>query len=409
MAAIILVTHGTPGDVQPFLAIGRGLRKRGHEVTLITHGPYAGAADTAGLSFVPIDKAAEYERQQRGNGDLLAELGGYDPAHILGFYEKNGLFRRVQRETEVILGSARGGEVVVLAHHTTGVSALLARELAAIPCAWIAVTPMQIMALPVTVALYQDVLAARMNTARGALGLPAIDDWAGWFSSVDARVGLWPEWFDCLGTRALPGTELAGFAPDDESEGGALPDGLGDVLRQRPILIGGTTGHIPRAGYYEAAIEGALGHGVPVVVMASDPALVPTALRAQVHWFPWLPYRDVMPHVSCAVHHGGIGTIARAVAAGVPQVILAFGFDRPDNAARLARGGLATRLPAALWTARHVHDAIRHERGRTISRPGPASGNATTTVCAFAERLLTQRAADRLSPACRGGTARWSA
>jgi rhamnosyltransferase subunit B len=39
----------------------------------------------------------------------------------------------------------------------------------------------------------------------------------------------------------------------------------------------------------------------------------------------------------------------RALRSGTPQVILAHGADRPDNAARLARHGLARWLPEERW------------------------------------------------------------
>jgi hypothetical protein len=73
-----------------------------------------------------------------------------------------------------------------------------------------------------------------------------------------------------------------------------------------------------------------------------------------VTWFPRLPFRAVLPHVAAVVHHGGIGTLTEALAAGTPQVILAHGADRPDNAERLARRGLASWLPAARWTPQEV-------------------------------------------------------
>lgn len=41
------------------------------------------------------------------------------------------------------------------------------------------------------------------------------------------------------------------------------------------------------------------------------------------------------------VHHGGIGTLAEALAAGIPQLIRPTAHDQPDNAARLERLGVA--------------------------------------------------------------------
>ena len=40
------------------------------------------------------------------------------------------------------------------------------------------------------------------------------------------------------------------------------------------------------------------------------------------------------------VHHGGIGTSARCLRAGVPQLIAPWGVDQWDNSMRLVRGGI---------------------------------------------------------------------
>ncbi|GFJ94413.1 hypothetical protein Prum_080550 [Phytohabitans rumicis] len=90
-----------------------------------------------------------------------------------------------------------------------------------------------------------------------------------------------------------------------------------------------------------------------------------------MHWQPALPFRTLMPRVAAVVHHGGVLTCARAIASGVPQVVLAHGTDRPDNAARLRRLGLAEWLPAARWTA----DATTALLTRVLDDPGYAARN----------------------------------
>src|SRR5262249_49186876 len=61
MANILLMPVGSHGDVHPFVAVGRALQARGHEVTLITSGYFENLARKAGLPFVPIGTAAEFQ------------------------------------------------------------------------------------------------------------------------------------------------------------------------------------------------------------------------------------------------------------------------------------------------------------------------------------------------------------
>ena len=54
-----------------------------------------------------------------------------------------------------------------------------------------------------------------------------------------------------------------------------------------------------------------------------------------------MPFSSVFPLCAAVVHHGGIGTCAQALAAGVPQLTMPLAFDQPDNATRLSRLGVA--------------------------------------------------------------------
>jgi hypothetical protein len=46
MGHIIIVTHGTAGDILPLCGLASGLHERGHEVVMLTHSPYWALADT---------------------------------------------------------------------------------------------------------------------------------------------------------------------------------------------------------------------------------------------------------------------------------------------------------------------------------------------------------------------------
>jgi len=54
VARILLTTFGSLGDLHPYLAIGIALRRRGHDVTVATHGDYRDRTLAAGLAFAPV-------------------------------------------------------------------------------------------------------------------------------------------------------------------------------------------------------------------------------------------------------------------------------------------------------------------------------------------------------------------
>jgi UDP:flavonoid glycosyltransferase YjiC (YdhE family) len=65
-----------------------------------------------------------------------------------------------------------------------------------------------------------------------------------------------------------------------------------------------------------------------------------------------------MPLMAVVLHHGGRGTLSCALASGIPQVILAWGADRPENARRAEAVGVAKSLPRASWRADAVAEAM---------------------------------------------------
>src|SRR5205085_2067897 len=79
-------------------------------------------------------------------------------------------------------------------------------------------------------------------------------------------------------------------------------------------------------------------------------AHVPASLPATVRHFAYVPFSQVFPRAAAVVHHGGIGTTAQALAAGIPQVIMPMGYDQPDNAERLVRLGVGAPLPPRRFT-----------------------------------------------------------
>ena len=54
-----------------------------------------------------------------------------------------------------------------------------------------------------------------------------------------------------------------------------------------------------------------------------------------------MPLSRILNRAAALVHHGGIGTAAQGLAAGIPQLVMPMSFDQPDNTSRLGRLGVA--------------------------------------------------------------------
>ncbi len=80
----------------------------------------------------------------------------------------------------------------------------------------------------------------------------------------------------------------------------------------------------------------------------------PAPLSPGVRAFPYLPYARVFPRAAVVVHSAGIGTLAQALRAGCPQLLVPVAFDQPDKAYRAVALGVARRVPFPKVTVRQL-------------------------------------------------------
>ena len=88
------------------------------------------------------------------------------------------------------------------------------------------------------------------------------------------------------------------------------------------------------------------------ILLTKYAAQVPDPLPPNVIRVGFAPFRKLFPRCAAVVHHGGIGTVAKALAAGVPQLVLPGAFDQTDNATRVKRLGAGDWFPPAGRTRR---------------------------------------------------------
>ncbi|HJY34289.1 MAG TPA: nucleotide disphospho-sugar-binding domain-containing protein, partial [Vicinamibacterales bacterium] len=103
---------------------------------------------------------------------------------------------------------------------------------------------------------------------------------------------------------------------------------------------------------------------------------------------------DVLPRCAALVSHGGIGTLAQGLAAGVPQLTMPMGFDQPDNATRLERLGVGRWVIPSKFDGDRVAATLRAllDDGRTAARCREWSErirarNAIEETCDLLEQL----------------------
>jgi UDP:flavonoid glycosyltransferase YjiC (YdhE family) len=211
------------------------------------------------------------------------------------------------------------------------------------------------------------------------------------FSSVFAAPQ--PDW--------PPHTFVTGFPFHDADEMDArVMRPLDDFLAagSAPIVftLGSSAVFVAR-DIYRQAVEIAQRLGRRAVLLtgreAGDQGL--DSLPRDVFATDYAPHWKVFPRAAAVVHQGGIGTLAHAMRAGRPMLVIPFSHDQPDNAERAERLGMARSIPRAKFTVERGVAALREllddaryaQAARTVARR-VAGEDGVRAACDRIEALL---------------------
>ncbi len=371
---VLVVALGSAGDMYPFLRIARELRARGHRVTMLGPRAHAAMAASAGVAFHGVGTEDEYAA-------LLAHPDVWHPRK--GFRVLwQGMRTGLGLLGEFVATLPRDEPCALLAHPLALPSAALARAARRdlrIVAAWLAPTNLRTVHDPLTIgplripawwplgwrrrlwrrvdaAVIDPVALPDLNAARAGAGLAPVAHFIDHLQDVaDAHVTLFPRWFQpALPDWPQPLVEGAFqlFDVHVDADAPAHDDALAAFLRagDAPVVFTPGSGNRQAARWFDRALRATERLGRRAIFLTPHRAQVPAALPASTLWLPYVPLRALLPHAAALVHHGGIGTMAEALRAGVPQLVVPLAYDQFDNGARVERLGAGRAL--AGWRAR---------------------------------------------------------
>lgn len=380
---LLIVTVGSWGDVAPCIGLGVRLRAAGHSVALATHSRFVDAVRVQGLEFRPLSADPEVLFESVDGQRLVRAANG--PARVVRTLRLGRAF--LSRLGSGMLAAAQEGTDVVLA-------SALADPLCGPICEALSLPRLGIYLQPVlpTGAFPPPVLGGRRSLGQRGNMLAATV-----LRSVTSRAFA-PAVADLRRQLGLPGRPAgaAGRAPRSRTICHGFSPAVVPPPRDWPgrAHVCGYWWPVHPAGWRpDDRLTAFLQAGpAPVFVglgsfVAADTerlgALITRALRkaglrgiVQSGWTDLhvdaedvltvsdVPHAWLFPRMAAVVHHGGAGTTAAGLRAGVPAVPVPGQLDAYFWAARLtALGSAPTHIPYRHVTATRLADALRHAVG----------------------------------------------
>jgi len=398
MAHYLLAPFGSGGDVNPFVWLGKLLKARGHEVEVVTAPMFRESASRAGLAFTPVGEEAEYEALLK-HPDLWKPLKGTNLV-----FEEAGRLTRPFYAT--LAEKVRPGETVVVAPFTQ-MAARLVREKFQVPLLTVHLQPVCMLSVddfPVIIPGTQWMRGLPRVVKRAILAMPNPADFKlapkvralareigvkvprrlmqGWMHSPDGNLALFPEWFAPRQQDWPEKTHAVGFPLEDLRGQFRLPENLELWMKlgDKPVLLSAGTGNAQAEKFFAAGLSACEKLGRPALVGTLYPEQLPKPLPNFARHFSYLPFSELLPQMAAFAHHGGIGTMSQAFAAGVPQLVMPMSHDQPDNALRMEGLGTGLALGPKEFTVAKVAAAL--ERLTTDPKIAQACADVATRCAA---------------------------
>jgi UDP:flavonoid glycosyltransferase YjiC (YdhE family) len=193
-----------------------------------------------------------------------------------------------------------------------------------------------------------------LNGARERVGLPPLSQVHGGISRRLALVATFPQ-LEYPRPAPEPWLRVTGPLLWEQPYGEVEPPPGEEPL----VLVAPSTSQDPDHGLLRAALAGLADEPVRVLATTNRrPPDRPLPAPANARVVDWLSYARTMPRCAAVVCHAGHGTVARALACGVPVVACPHAGDQAETAARLRWAGAGVSLPRRFHTPRGVRLAV---------------------------------------------------
>lgn len=363
---IIVPAIGSRGDVQPYIALCQGLQDAGHQVQLATNPTLCPLVNSYGVPMVPVGKPVD---MGAAGARIWAQAGRFWWLGLIRIMQLG--FQLVRDAYPDLLNLVGQADLIVVTDTFAG-----AAEADKLRVPWISATlqPARVpvpnpQVSPLVRLLFRFanlIIMAPMNRFRKKVGVAPFRDMGSMLSDRLILIPVSP----CV---SPPNPEwpthvkMTGYWAARSPQGWSPPADLLAFLEAGDDPVAVSLGAMSLSGEEtrqaaEITLEAIRQSGTRAVIQGWDEILEGTALPQYIYHAGPLPHTWLFPRMRAVVHHGGFGTTASALSAGVPAVVIPHIIDQMYWAQRVVdlgagpqfihRAGLdSQRLTAAILRA----------------------------------------------------------
>jgi sterol 3beta-glucosyltransferase len=385
---IAIIAVGTRGDIQPYLALGKGLQSAGHFVRLITHENFAGLVGAYGLDFWPVQGNVQAMMESPKMRQLLAEGNFF----AITAYTAKGVKQAAIDWAKTGLVACEGMDLIVAGVGGLYVGLALYIGFALAEKLQIPFVQAYIFPFTATRAFPGILLPQALTKLGGAfnrfshhllrqlmwqkfqqidrlvrqtvLNLPAAPFWGSYnlanFQRYPVIYGFSPaviappdDWHH---------TNVTGYWLLDAAPDWTPPADLVDFLQagSPPVYIGfGSMGSDDPTATADLILQALDRTGQRAILQSGWGGLSTTTLPETVFVVGSIPHDWLFSQMAAIIHHGGAGTTAASLTAGVPTIAIPFFADQPFWGQRVFELGVGPKpIPRKQLTVENLAQAI---------------------------------------------------